>query len=176
MKKIAIAVLLSSLVAQPAVADLYTGIKVGRVAYGYNGVTGNNQVGYGLLYGNTITKNFSVEGEFNTLGGYNTATDKVTGIAYSLSAIGFYPVKQHYSLFGKVGIVNSTLTATAKSGSGQTGSRTIHNAGLTVGFGARYNLSKEVGIRVGVDSYSVTSTASNTSIAHAMYICSVLKF
>ena len=178
MKKIAIAILLSTFVAPPAVADLYTGLKLGRVDYSYSGKTNNGLAGYGLLYGDTITKNFSVEGEFMTLGGYVNGNANVSSTAYSLSAVGFHLAKPQYSLFGKLGIVSSSLTATAKAkpGSGQTGSRTIHNIGLTVGFGARYNVSKEVGVRVGVDIYPVRGGIPNPSAVQMVYVCTVLKF
>lgn len=176
MKKIAIVVLLSFFAAQPAVADLYTGIKVGRVDYSYSGRTNNGQSGYGLLYGNAITKKFSVEGEFNLLGGYANTAANVTGTAYSLSAVGFHLAKPQYSLFGRMGFFRSALTAKAKSGSGHAGTSTILNTGLTVGFGARYNVSKEVGIRAGIDFYPVRGVIPRASAAQMVYICTVLKF
>ena len=174
MKKIAIAILLSTFVSPPAIADLYTGIKLGRVAYGYPG--NSQQVGYGLLYGNTITKNFSVEGEFNNLGEYASATDNVTGTAYSFSAAGFHPVKPLFSLFGKVGLFRSALSAKAKPGSGQTGSQSISNRGLMVGFGAQFKISKEISVRAGVDIYPPWGGIPKTSAIRMVYISSVLKF
>ena len=176
MKKIAIAILLSTFVSPPAIADLYTGIKLGRVTYGYDQATSYSRVGYGLLYGNTITKNFSVEGEYNNLGGYASATDNVAGTAYSLSAIGFYPHKPPYSFFGKMGVFSSTLTVTTKPGSGPKGSYTINNRGFMVGLGAQAEISKEIGIRGGIDIYPAWGGVPKTSALQSIYICTVLKF
>ena len=176
MKKIAIAILLSTFVSPPAIADLYTGIKLGGVDYKGSEVTNRSGTGYGLLYGNTVTKNFSVEGEFNSLGGYASAADNVTGTAYSLSAIGFYPAKPGYSIFGKMGIFSNSLTVKAKPGSAQAGSYTINNRGLMVGFGAQYKVSKEIDVRAGADIYPPWGGVPKTSALRMVYICTVLKF
>jgi len=52
----------------------------------------------------------------------------------------------------------------------------IKNTGLNAGFGGQYNVSKEIGIRVGIDIYRVGDSASGTSSARMMYAGGVFKF
>lgn len=175
MRKIAIAVLLSAFVAAPAgAADFYAGVKLGSVNYGYSNVTNNSQMGFGLLGGYAINENFAVEVEYNSLGGFDFPGSNIKGSSLGFSGVGSLPLNPQFSLFGKLGMVSSTLKDTAQPGfSG--GTFTHNNTGLTVGFGGQFNVSPVVGIRVGYDSYQVGDSVSGTSSAGMMYVGGVFK-
>ena len=177
MKKITIAVLLSVFVAAPAVAadtGFYAGVKLGSVNYGYSNVTNNSQAGFGLLGGYAINKYFALEAEYDSLGGFDSATGTIKGSSFGVSGVGSYPFNEQFSLFGKLGVASSSLKDTAKPG--YVGNFTYNNTGLTVGFGGQYNVIKEIGIRVGIDIYPVGDVNTNTSSALMMYIGGVFKF
>ena len=173
MKKIVIAAALFAFIATPATAgDLYAGIKLGSVNYGYSNVTNNDQVGFGLLGGYTINETFAVEVEYNDLGGFDGQNDTVKGSSIGVSGVGSYPLNPQFSIFGKLGVASSTLKATANFG----GSATIKNTGVSVGFGGQYNISNQTGISVGIYVYPVGDATSNTSGASMMYVGVVFKF
>lgn len=174
MKKIAIAVLLSAFVSVPAVAtDIYAGVKLGSVNYGYSNVTNNGQAGLGLLGGFAINENFAVEAEYNSLGGFTGGADTVKGSSLGMSGVGSYPINEQFSLFGKLGIASTSLKITAPGFS----ATTVTNTGLTIGFGGQYNVSPSVGIRVGIDSYKVGKKPTTTTASAGMlYVGGVFKF
>lgn len=174
MKKIIIAALLTAVVAAPAVAaDMYVGVKLGNVNYGYTNVTNNSQAGYGLLGGYTINENFSMEAEYNSLGGFTGGTDTVKGSSIGVSGIGSYPFNPQFSLFGKLGIASTSLKITTPGFS----ALTVTNTGLAIGLGGQYNVSPEVGIRVGYDINKVgKEPTTTTSAAGMLYLGGVYKF
>ena len=177
MKKVAIAAILSAFVGAPAVAaDLYAGVKLGTVNYGYSNATNNGQAGFGLLGGYTINETFAIEVEYSDLGGFDSSTSTIKGSSFGVSGIGFYPLNPQSSFFGKLGIASSSLKETAKPSSGFSGSATINNTGVTVGFGGQYNVSNTTGIRVGLDIYPVGDVDTTTSSASMLYVGGVFKF
>lgn len=177
MTKIAIAVLISAFVAASAIASdtgIYVGAKLGSVNYAYSNVSNNAQAGFGLFGGYAINENFAVEAEYDSLGGFDSNSGTIKGSAFGFSGVGFLPFNQQFSLFGKLGIASSTLKDTAKPG--WVGDFTRNNTGLTIGFGGQVNVSKEVGIRAGIDIYPVGDAVSSTSTAGMLYMGGVLKF
>ncbi len=176
MKKIAIATLLSAFVAAPAVADLYAGVKMGSVRYGYSNVTNNTQVGFGLLGGYAFDENLAIEAEQSNLGGFNFTDSAWKGSSLALKGVGSYPLNQKFSFFGKLGISRSTLEGTAKPGYNYQGAAKVNNIGLTGGLGGRYNFNKVMGIRLGIDSLPVGDSALGTSRASMTYVDGIYKF
>jgi len=175
MKKLATALLLSIAVTDPAVAtEMYVGVKLGIVNYGYSNVTNNSQMGFGFLGGYAFSENFAVEAEYNNLGGFDSPAfppETIKGSSFGLSGVGSYPFSQEFSLYGKLGISNSTLRDTVFGVTTD-----ITNTGVNAGFGGQYNISKEIGIRVGIDIYQVGDSASGTSSAKMMHAGGVFKF
>lgn len=172
MKKIVVAALLSAVVATPAVAEnMYAEIKLGSVNYGYGNVTNNSQAGFGLLGGYSINENFAMEVEYNNLGGFDSAPATIKGSAFGVSGVVSYPLNPNFSLFGKLGISNSSLDETFSE-------LTIshNNTGLSVGLGGQYNIGERVGIRIGYDLYPVGNSTSGTSSAGMMYVGGVFGF
>jgi OOP family OmpA-OmpF porin len=177
VKNIVFAILLSSFVALPAIASdtgLYVGAKLGTVNYGYGNISNNSQAGFGLLGGYAFNKNFAVEVEYDNLGGFESYDGNIKGSSFGFSGVGILPLNQQFSLFGKLGIVSTTLKDTAKPG--WIGDYTYNNTGMTIGFGGQYNASKALGIRLGFDAYPVGDAISTTSSAGMLYIGGVFMF
>ncbi|MBI3221968.1 MAG: porin family protein [Nitrosomonadales bacterium] len=169
MKKIAIAALLSSLVSVPAVAaDFYAGIKLGQTKYSYSNLTKNNPTGLGILGGYTINNNFAIEAEYTDLGNLAAAGLTATNTAFSISAVGSYPINDQFSVFGKLGIARATMK--------QTPAYTAKNTSATYGLGGQYNASQSVGIRLGWDRYKIGDAITNTANADIYSVAGVFKF
>ena len=73
-------------------------------------------------------------------------------IAFSLAAVGTYPINDTFSVYGKLGV------ASAHSENNVAGEQTNRRAGLMFGAGAEYKLTPQIAARLGVDSYAVTAT------------------
>jgi OOP family OmpA-OmpF porin len=170
MKKIAIAVLLSTVICAPAIAaDMYAGVNLGQNKYDFTGTFNKNtSTAFGVLVGFPINENFAAEIAYTGLGSVDPIPGTtVKGSGFSLSGVGTYPINQQFSLFGKVGVAR-----TAVDQSDSFSSFTLNKTDVTFGFGGQYNISTTVGIRAGFDRYKVGSTI-NTDI---MSIGGVFKF
>lgn len=150
MKKIAIAVLLSTFVAAPAVADSenFIGIKTGQMLLDVSGTDDITPIG--VVYGKSFDKNLSIEGEFNygvAGGDVNTGLAGVTAKVnvWTLAAYGAYrlPVSDKVYLKGKLGLLYESAEAEASS-FGATASATSTDTGLSLGIGAGFDISKEL--------------------------------
>lgn len=166
MKKIAIAVVLSAVMA-PAIADMgdmdkhmYVGLRAGpantNIDDVFNGNTSGNPTGWGIFVGHIVNPNFSVEAEYLNLGEIkgNTNTQKSTG--FDVALLGAYPFNDQFSLFGRLGYA----MITGKPGGPFAGSDT-KNRGLTYGFGGQFNVTPVVGIRLGWDKYRFNDNGTN---------------
>ena len=172
MKKIAIVALLSAFAAAPAVAaDMYASVKLGQASYGYSGISNNSQNSFGVLGGYTINPSFAVEAEYNSLGGFDSLPNTIKGTSIGINAVGTLPINSEFSMFGKLGITNSSLKETAPGAS-----LTHKNTGVSIGLGATYNVNSTVGIQAGLDSIPVGDTASGKDRVQAFYVGGVFKF
>ena len=164
MNKIAIAALLSALVAAPAIAaDTYVGVNVGKNQMDYSGI--NSSTAIGVLGGYSFNQNVAAEVAYTNLGSADTNLNtSVTGHVFTIAAVGSLPLNKEFSLLGKLGLASSTIEE-----SGYSESKTD----LTYGIGAQYNVSKTVGIRLGYDSFKVGS--SNTKDSALISIGAVFK-
>lgn len=151
MKKIAIVVLLSAVVAAPAVAaGMYAGVSAGSAKINISGY--DSTTSFSLLGGYTFNENIAAEVAYSNFG----SKDYPLGVtakssAVSLSAVGSYPINEQFSLFGKLGLASTTFDVAGVSES---------KSDLTYGIGAQYNVNKQIGIRVGYDIYKVGSATS----------------
>lgn len=172
MKKIAIAALLSAFAAAPALAEnMYASVNFGKAHYGYTNITNDSQSAFGIQGGYILNENFSIEVEYNNLGGFDSAPDKVEGTSIGVNAVGNLPVSPEFSLFGKLGIANSSLKDSIPGSS-----VTYKNTGIKIGFGAQYNATPTVGIQVGLDSTKVGDSTSGTDRARVIYVGGMFKF
>jgi len=168
MRKMAIAVVLAAFVACPAVAaDAYVGLNLGSNKMGYSDVKASSA--YSLLFGYFFRQNIAAEVEYASFGSAEMtgSTNKVTGNAVSLSAIGFLPVNKTLSMFGKLGVATTKLEVIEAS---FLESKTY----LAYGFGAQYNFGNSIGFRLGYDSFKVGST--DTQNSNFTYLGALYKF
>lgn len=169
MKKIAIAALLSAVVAAPAVAaDMYAGVNVGQTKYDFQaGAAKDTSTAFGILGGYTFNENLAAEAAYTSLGSVDVGPGTtVKGSAISLSGVGSYPFSKEFSIFGKLGFARTTADAT--------GQASENKSAVVFGLGGQYNVSPEIGIRAGFDRYKVGST--NSINADVMSIGAVFKF
>jgi len=184
MKITVVAALLSAFVTTTALAadtGFYLGAKFGSVNYDFSYASNNSQAGYGLLGGYFVSDYFAVEAEFNRLGGFddNFYGSTITGKSFGFSGVGLLPLNREFSLFGKMGIVSSSLEDSPQPGF--TGpNRTGNYTGLSIGLGGQFNVGEAAGIRFGLDGYPVShkdfSNTSNLSSASMLYIGGIVRF
>jgi OOP family OmpA-OmpF porin len=160
MKKIAIAALLSVVVAAPAFAadeGFYAGVTLGQArTTAPSGVAlskSTDTVG-GILGGYQFTKNWGAEAFYTGAGKWNgVSTGGAVGNgkadAWGLNAVGTLPLSNAFSLYGKLGYASTKSTASSAP-AGLTGAT---RGAATYGLGGTYNVSPAVGIRFGWDRY-----------------------
>jgi hypothetical protein len=169
MKKIAVAVLLSSFAAAPAFAEndggIYVGAKmgssnVGGSAFGY-GVYGGYLVDSDVTSGVTSLSEyteklrFAGEVEYTTLGSNSTWGAGFTYATYRASAFGIvlaatYPVNPQFSVIAKAGIARTSYELSCSGCSWGFNTSTVDMRG---GVAGQYNLTEQLGLRAGIDSY-----------------------
>lgn len=170
MKKIIAAVLLSSsfftapaFAATAATGDsFYAGVQLGS--------------GFGVLGGFMLDKNIAVELDYTNYGGnaHNNCGggNNCRGFydTYSYSSLGGYllgsvtlPQTPALSLFGKIGLVRTTISA--RSGNSY---YYVNDTNPAFGLGAQYDFTKKVSGRLGLDL--------NTYFSSNLYIGAYYKF
>ena len=104
MKKIAIAILLSGFVAAPAVAaGGYVGVNAGSAKIDLTGF--DSTTSFGVFGGYAFNENFAAEVAYTNFGSKDYPAAGVMGVkshAYSVSAVGSWPINEQFSLFGKL--------------------------------------------------------------------------
>ena len=117
-----------------------------------NGTSKSSSVVGGVILGYKFNKYIGVEGEYTGVG---KVTDKVSGTAKgdaaSIAAIGFLPLNDEFSLYGKVGVATAKTTVSSNLAPMADATHTA----ATYGVGAEYNLNKNIGIRLGWDHYNM---------------------
>ena len=182
MKKIVAAVLLSATVAAPAFAadeGFYAGITLGsgkpNVTPGAAVVNKTSNFIYGGVAGYQYNKNLATEVQFTGVGkATDVAGNSLKGDALSLSVVGMLPLGDSFELLGKLGVASAKTTA-----SGATAYQGASRTGLTYGFGAQYNVSQNLGLRLGYDRYAVATSNAGVKIngnANVMTVGAVYKF
>jgi opacity protein-like surface antigen len=179
MKKIITAVALAAgLVSAPAFAQSwYVGFGAGVGNLGKSGqdITGlsnttldDSDKTYTIRGGYRFHPNIAVELGYYDLGKYTfsgrSGNVDVSGSAkaksFGLSVVGIAPVAQNFELYARLGIEQSELKANANT-SNLTASESDKQTGATYGVGARYLVTKEIGLfaewmkndKIQVDSY-----------------------
>jgi OOP family OmpA-OmpF porin len=167
MKKIAIAALLSTFIAAPALAaNGYIGLSAGQNKMDVSGV--KESIAFSVFGGYSYNEYIAAELAYVNFGSADTNTAGVSlkGSAASLSAVGSYPLGTDFSLFAKLGYASTSIEATG--GSSET------KDDLTYGIGAQYNASRDIGVRLAYDSYRVGKT--NTKDSNLLSIGVLFKF
>lgn len=155
MKKIAIVALLTSFIAAPAMAadtGFYAGVNVGSATIDSPGFSSTTAIG--ALGGYNFNQNFAAELAYTDFGSKSyVGVPNVKSSAVSLSGVGSYPINEQFSVFAKLGVASTSMSAT--------GSPTTSKSDLTYGVGAQLNVNKQIGIRLGYDVYKVSDGVVN---------------
>ncbi|WP_435627567.1 porin family protein [Candidatus Ferrigenium straubiae] len=171
MKKIASALLLSTVVAAPVFAadsGFYAGVTAGQArasSYASNvTLTKSTDTVAGILAGYQFTRNWGAEAFYTGAGkftGVNTVGVTGSGNAdtWGLVVVGTLPLSDAFSLYGKLGYASTKTSASSSNGIMKGATRSAE----TYGLGATYNINKSVGIRFGWDRYAA-AVANGTAI------------
>lgn len=112
--------------------------------------------GFKLFGGFMFSPNFGVEGAYYDLGKatatltdplLGTLTGEVKTTAFGAYALGVLPFDQ-WSLFGKLGVVNSKVKVTASSALFGSGSESKRHTDIAWGIGGGYDFNKSLGLRL----------------------------
>jgi len=147
----------------PASADGgYAGIGVGssRTDITSGGATTSyTATGFNLLGGYKINSNFSIEGEYVNLGSFTSSVATVDASGFGLSVVGIAPLGSSLSLFGKLGIANTTTTATPAPGIVLLVPADQSKTGTSWGLGAEYAITPAAAVRLSFNSYEYSALA-----------------
>jgi len=166
MKRLLAVALLSTVVATPVFAaesGAYIGVTVGSSKtdnpYPGNTVTKDTDTVGSILAGYQYNKNLGVEVFYAGVGKLEAncgagCSASIKGDAVGINVVGTAPISDMFALYAKLGYA-STKTDVSVTGVAGTGNR--HSA-LTGGVGGQYNVTKDVGIRLGWDGYEESAT------------------
>jgi len=106
---------------------------------------------FGILGGYQINRNFAAELGYHDFGRVTFSAPGVSGnikaSAAELVGLGAYPVGSQFSLYGKLGAYRAEAKLSASLAGLGTGSLKDRTTDLTFGFGARYDVTRETGVR-----------------------------
>jgi len=107
-----------------------------------------------LFGGYQFNRHFAIEASYFDYGSVSASGQtfgvpfRITGdaTAFGLAAVGILPVANHFSLFGKLGLLRTEVDVTA-SGVGGAFTESDSETGLHVGIGLMFNLGRNFSIR-----------------------------
>ena len=106
---------------------------------------------FGILGGYQINRNFAAELGYHDFGRVTFSAPGVSGnikaSAAELVGLGAYPVASQFSLYGKLGAYRAEAKLSASLAGLVSGSLKDRTTDLTFGFGARYDVTRETGVR-----------------------------
>lgn len=146
MNKKMMALGIAALLSAPAFAgDFYAGADLGRTRINVDG-TNFTATGGSIYGGYQLNSNIAFEAGYRGFGNstetFSGVRVKVEGSALQASALYSVPLSNEFSLFGRLGLNR----VEAKASSGGVSIKDHDTKGL-FGLGARYAVSKEVGLR-----------------------------
>jgi OOP family OmpA-OmpF porin len=137
-------------------------------------ITDDTATAWKLFGGYQVNRYFGVEGGYAKLGQSNftsSVTLPGTGTgsgtwdpkdAWSLSAVGYLPVVDRFSLFGKVGLAYSKVNFGYADTVGDAISASKHTTDPLYGAGLKYDLTKETSVRGEFERYQNIGDSSVT--------------
>ena len=106
---------------------------------------------FGILGGYQINRNFAAELGYHDFGRVTFSAPGVSGnikaSAAELVGLAAYPVAGQFSLYGKLGAYRAEAKLSASLAGLGSGSLKDRTTDLTFGFGARYDVTRETGVR-----------------------------
>lgn len=169
MKKFFAVALFSTFVTAPALADnsntVYVAVDYGTLAMA-NAGTFQNPGALSLSAGYHFSPNWAVEGGYHMIG--KTTTTNASGTQsstysqsmWSAAVVGTYPVTESFGVFGKLGLGMVTGELAVNDMFLGPSSSSASTSNMIYGFGAQYNISKQVGIRAQYESFGKTKADS----------------
>jgi OOP family OmpA-OmpF porin len=128
--------------AQSSDAGWYGGIHVGAARANVDGVDDDYKASGGIDGGYRFNRSFAVEASADELGHF---TPDYHARALSLSAVGFLPLADQFSLYGKAGLARTHA---------EMGGASDDANGLVFGAGVRYDLNRQWFTKAGWDRYT----------------------
>ncbi|HET7833614.1 MAG TPA: porin family protein [Gallionella sp.] len=166
MRSVTVAALLSAMVAAPAFAaneSLYAGLALGSGKPGITPAAGaaltkNSDLVFGGMVGYMFNQNLAAEVQFTGVGKVTDVTGKTAkGDAFSMAAVGFFPLGSRLNLYAKLGLASTSNKVTAGAAN-----RNASRLGATYGLGVQYTFNSNFGMRFGWDRYGMaTATGAN---------------
>lgn len=187
-----VAVVLSSGLAHAQGADKtgwYAGLDIGKShnglsgsdidgALGNQGVSASSSIdnggtAFGINGGYRMNRNFGVEAALTRLGsfdysstaGADTVSGKFRADAVSLAGVGFWPLANNFSVYGKAGlaVTDAKLEATSATGASSVSNASHTGTGFLFGAGVTYDFEGGYFAKAGWDHYAKVGDASTAS-------------
>jgi OOP family OmpA-OmpF porin len=130
--------------------NIYGGVDLGHPQYSsaVNGIGGsdgsNGGIGAKVYGGYTLTPNFALEGSLFRLGNSRSNGETVNTWGVGVDGVGSYAFAPQWSVLGRVGVAEARFNTSAGNDS---------SAGVKLGAGLQYDLTKQVALRVQYERY-----------------------
>jgi OOP family OmpA-OmpF porin len=107
-----------------------------------------------------------------------TATAKFSGSGFGVNLVGYLPVGEKVDLYGKLGIWNVSVDATATVSAGGFGqaSQSSSNTTPMIGVGIEYKITPQVGIRAEYDHFTKVGDDSTIGSSKLDYLSAGVAF
>lgn len=164
----AVALVLCAMTSSAMAEGFYVAVDGGAMGYSNTNTIshwGIDFTGGGALSlggGYNFNDYFGLEAAFTKSGNSSTTTygfisskETLKSSAAQLAAVGTFPINEHFSLFGKLGVVRTKIDYTY-SAFGTVESASATGSHAMVGFGGLYNFNKHWGLRVQLQGYGKT--------------------
>jgi OmpA-OmpF porin, OOP family len=136
-----------SAAAQMMMSSVYLGGSIGQSDYKDCTFSDCKDTAWRILGGYQFNSNFSAELGYHNLGEASDSSGLTAeGTAWEIVGVGTFPLENQFSVYGKLGLYRADLELS--NGVEES------NNGVTFGFGARYDFSKTVGVRLEWQRYS----------------------
>ena len=124
----------------------YLGLTAGQGVTAASNLTSDTGNAFGAFVGKDLDRNWGVEAAYNTLGNFSGYGYSGHSNEFDVSLIGtyYFDPKNMLGLYGKVGVDRTWVSANGMT-SGDTGG--------TYGFGLRYNATRQIEARLGMQYY-----------------------
>ncbi len=164
MKKILLAIALSSWIASPVLASDIGGYVTGM--FGMNSEQNlNTAMSYGVLAGYKFQPAISAEVGYVTLannanliiaqqGAVGSTSASISG--YEIAGVYDYPLANQISIFGRAGYAKMNIIV-----NGNGGSTSAAESGLLLGAGVKYMLSNSYSVQAGLNSYYLSNNSGS---------------
>jgi OOP family OmpA-OmpF porin len=127
-----------------------------------------------VFAGYQVNKYFGVEGGYANLGEYNVNSSVSAPVAavgtstweannvWSLSALGYVPIQEHFSAFGRLGLAYSRLSFNYSDTAGDAINASKNATSPLFGLGLKYDLTKNASVRGEFERYENIGDGATT--------------